>query len=89
MNKISLLKSYYSGIGKETVRDLHKRGAKIIMACRNIEEAEKAALEIKDSNKKHDVGELVVVPLDLSSLSSIRLFTENIIENEERVDVLY
>ena len=88
MHKIDLSKSCYSGIGKETVRDLHKRGAKIIMACRNIKEAEKAALEIKDSNKKHEAGELVVVPLDLNSLSSIRLFTENIIENEERVDVL-
>ena len=88
MNKRDLFKSYYSGIGKETVRDLHKRGARIVMACRNVEEAEKAALEIQNSNKKHDAGELVVVPLDLNSLSSIRLFTENIIKNEERVDIL-
>jgi len=87
-NKTVIITGCNSGIGKETARDLHKRGAKVIMACRNLEEAEKAALEIKASNKKHDSGNLVVVPLDLSSLSSIQKFAEIIIKDEERVDIL-
>ena len=58
------------------------------MACRNIEEAEKAAQEIENSNKKHGAGKLAIMPLDLNSLASIRLFAEKVVENEERVDIL-
>ena len=79
-----------SGIGKETAKDLSKRGAKIIMACRNIEEADNVAAEIRKSNAENaqNSGELVVVKLDLSRLESIRSFANHIIQNEERLDIL-
>ena len=81
------------GIGKETARDLSSRGAKVIMACRNIEAAEKAAEEIRVSNagiknKSDIVGKLVVAELDLASLASVHAFAENIIRDEERLDIL-
>ena len=66
-----------TGIGKETARDLSKRGAKIIMACRNIELAEIAAEEIRQSN---DVtGEIVVKKLDLANLASVRNFADEVL----------
>ena len=63
-----------TGIGKETARDLSKRGAKIIMACRNLELAEKAAEEIRESTK----GEIVVKKLDLANLASVREFAKEV-----------
>ena len=65
-----------TGIGKETARDLSKRGAKIIMACRNIELAEIAAEEIRQSNDA--TGEIVVKKLDLANLASVRNFADEV-----------
>ena len=67
-----------TGIGKETARDLSKRGAKIIMACRNIELAEIAAEEIRQSNDA--TGEIVVKKLDLANLASVRNFADEVLE---------
>ncbi|XP_071574274.1 retinol dehydrogenase 14 [Temnothorax nylanderi] len=74
-----------SGIGKETTRDLAKRGARIIMACRNTDIANQLKDEIvKESNN----GNITVRKLDLSSLQSIRKFAWQINQEESRLDVL-
>ena len=39
--KTALITGCTSGIGKETARDFAKRGARVIMACRNVESANK------------------------------------------------
>ncbi|CAG4973581.1 unnamed protein product [Colias eurytheme] len=74
-----------SGIGKETARELAKRGAKVIMACRNLELAEKIKDEII---KETDNEKVLVKKLDLSSFSSIRAFAEDINKSEQKLDVL-
>ncbi|KAM0730630.1 Retinol dehydrogenase 14 [Formica fusca] len=74
-----------SGIGKETARDIAKRGARLIMACRNMDTANRLKDEIvKESNNNN----IVVRKLDLSSLQSIREFARQINQEENRLDVL-
>ena len=74
-----------SGIGKATALDLAKRGARVILACRNLQKAEDAAKEIMAHTGN---SEVVVQQLDLSSLKSVREFAKRILECESRLDVL-
>ena len=74
-----------TGIGKETAIDLAKRGARVIICCRDMTKAEAAAKDIrKDSG--NDLVE--VAQLDLASLKSIRKCAENLLEKEDKIDYL-
>lgn len=73
-----------AGIGKETAKELARRKARVILACRNVHRAQKAAQDIFA-----ETGETVVVKqLDLCSFKSVRAFAEDIIRTEPRLDVL-
>ncbi|KAK5881079.1 hypothetical protein CesoFtcFv8_021928 [Champsocephalus esox] len=74
-----------TGIGKETARDLAKRGGRIIMGCRDMEKCETAAKEIRGNTLNPHV---YACQLDLASMKSIREFAEKIKQKEQRVDVL-
>ncbi|XP_068612774.1 retinol dehydrogenase 12 [Brachionichthys hirsutus] len=74
-----------SGIGKETGRDLAARGARVILACRDLRRAEQAAEEIRRSTGNQNV---VVRHLDLASLYSVRQFAKDFLDSEDRLDVL-
>ncbi|XP_028822032.1 retinol dehydrogenase 12 isoform X1 [Denticeps clupeoides] len=65
-----------TGIGKETVRDLAKRGGRVIMACRDLERGEEARREVAENGGHQNV---VVRKLDLSDAKSIRAFAEQVI----------
>jgi len=69
-----------SGIGFEAAKELTRKGAEVVMACRSTERGESAAEEIRA-----DVGDadLVVEELDLASLSSVRSFAERMSDEEE------
>ncbi|XP_050313489.1 retinol dehydrogenase 13-like [Anthonomus grandis grandis] len=89
--KTAIITGCNTGIGKVTAQDFYKRGARVIMACRNQEKATKAAQDIKQKCEHEgtcNLGELIVDELDLSSLKSIRQFTKKIIDRESRIDIL-
>ncbi len=54
-------------------------GARIIMACRDMEKADAALKEVKDASGNQDV---VISKLDLADSKSIREFAEKINEGE-------
>lgn len=62
-----------------------RRGAKVVLACRNTTKGEKAALEVETTCPGSQVA---VKKLDLCSLHSIREFVKEILEKETHLDVL-
>jgi dehydrogenase/reductase SDR family protein 12 len=73
IGKICLVTGANSGLGHATSIDLARRGAQVVMLCRNPERGEKALREIREQSGSARV-ELRI--LDLSSLADIRRFAE-------------
>ncbi|CAN9499290.1 unnamed protein product [Ophioblennius macclurei] len=83
--KTVLITGGNTGIGKETAVDLARRGARVILACRDMDRATKAAEDVK---KRSGNDNVVVKMLDLASLQSVRDMAKDILASEERLDIL-
>ena len=70
-----------SGIGLETARDLSSRGARLILAVRNMEKGIKAAKDIMETTGNNN---LVVRKLDLASIEEVRKFAQQVNDAEEK-----
>lgn len=71
--KVVIVTGCNTGIGKETVLDLAKRGARIYMACRDTEKCEKSRQEIISASGNEAIFNR---KLDLNSLESVRQFAK-------------
>ncbi|XP_055310381.1 retinol dehydrogenase 12-like isoform X2 [Sitodiplosis mosellana] len=74
VGKIVIITGCNAGIGKEVAIDLARRGAKIYMACRDQKRAEEARQVIIRATGNSNV---VFIPCDLASLSSVRSFAHD------------
>ncbi|XP_015784603.1 uncharacterized protein LOC107362111 [Tetranychus urticae] len=83
--KVILVTGANRGIGKQIASDLYKRGAKVILACRNTEAALKACSEI--SNGRSD-DRLVPLKLDLKSFTSINDACSHLYSTLDSLDIL-
>ncbi|CAH0713480.1 unnamed protein product, partial [Brenthis ino] len=83
--KVVVVTGASGGIGFETALELARRGAKVIIACRNIQKGEKAVRKIISKTRNKRVR---FIHLDLTSLASIRKFVEKLKESEVKLDVL-
>lgn len=74
-----------TGIGKETVRGLAGRGARVVLAGRSAERTREAIDEIAAETGNTDLDHL---PLDLGDLASVRAAAATFLATGERLDVL-
>ncbi|XP_045893449.1 retinol dehydrogenase 13-like isoform X3 [Micropterus dolomieu] len=83
--KTVLITGGNTGIGKETAVDLARRGARVILACRDMDRANKAAEDVRKRSGNENV---TVKKLDLASLRSVRQLAKDVLASEERLDIL-
>ncbi|KAL1914679.1 uncharacterized protein VTP21DRAFT_8090 [Calcarisporiella thermophila] len=78
------------GLGRETVLELAKRGAKVHMLCRNAEAGEIAMREIlKEINSDADESaRLILHVVDVADPLDLKAFADEMINRREPVDVL-
>ncbi|MBA3437195.1 MAG: SDR family oxidoreductase [Thermoleophilaceae bacterium] len=74
-----------SGLGLATTRELARRGARVIMACRSTDKGESAASDIR---RQAPEAKLDVRSLDLGSLESIQAFANDLDLEAGRLDLL-
>ncbi|MFE0021702.1 oxidoreductase [Amycolatopsis sp. NPDC059021] len=78
--RVAVITGANTGIGFETARALARRGARVVLACRDVDKAKEAAGRIGQ-----DVD---VVRLDLAALASVRAAAEELAARYERIDLL-
>jgi NAD(P)-dependent dehydrogenase (short-subunit alcohol dehydrogenase family) len=73
------------GLGYETAKDLAGRHARVIMGCRNVQKGQEAveAIQVATGNDAVECLEL-----DLSSLSSVRMFCSEVKSKYPPIDIL-
>lgn len=84
-DKTVLITGANDGIGRATAFRLAEKGAHLVLACRDERKAQQTATRIIESSGNEKVDTL---PLDLSSLTSIRRATELFLSEHPRLDVL-
>jgi NAD(P)-dependent dehydrogenase (short-subunit alcohol dehydrogenase family) len=83
--RVAVVTGANSGIGLPAARDLAGAGARVVLACRNVDKGAAARREIEAAvpDAAVEVGEL-----DLGSLDSVRAFAERFSADHDRLDLL-
>lgn len=85
--KICVVTGANTGIGKATALGLARRGATVVLACRDADKGRAALAEI-EAQAGAACGPLHFMRLDLASLASVRAFAAELATRMPRVDVL-
>ncbi|XP_021928779.1 retinol dehydrogenase 12-like [Zootermopsis nevadensis] len=87
--KTAIVTGSNTGIGKYTVLDFVKRGARVIIACRDTTKGEEAAKDIRKLTENVEgAGTVDVVCLNLGSLASVRKCAQDLLRTEDKIHLL-
>ncbi len=84
--KTAVVTGSNSGLGLEAAKLLAAQGARVLMACRNVAKAERAADQVQAAAGGR--GDVEIVPLDLASLASITSAADAVLAGESQLDLL-
>lgn len=84
--KVALVTGGNGGLGLETVRELARRGAHVVIAARNLE---KAAAAEADVRAEIPGASLEIRKLDLGSLASVQEFATGVVADHPAIDLLF
>lgn len=88
-DKVVVITGGNAGIGKKTAEILVRRGAKVIIGCRDMNKGQKVVEEITAKLAEEDKrSNLVLFELNLASLQSVRAFAKKVQEKVTKIDVL-
>ncbi|KAH1012265.1 dehydrogenase/reductase SDR family member 13 [Dendroctonus ponderosae] len=85
LGKTAVVTGSNTGIGLRAALELAKRGARVLLACRDQERAELARAEIVKLTGNDSV---IIKLVDFSSLASVEKCAKDIQENEPKIDIL-
>ena len=84
--KTAIVTGGNGGLGLETVRELARRGAHVIIAARNLEKAAKGEADVKAEIRGASIE---VRKLDLSSLAAVKEFADGVLADHPVIDLLF
>ena len=85
--QVAALTGANEGIGFITARELHKKGCKVFLLCRNQEKAQDAIKRINEATPGQP-DNLVFVPFDLTDIPSAKKAADAISNQVSRLDIL-
>ncbi len=85
-SKIAVVTGGNGGLGLETVRELARKGAHVVIAARNLEKAAAAEADVRGEISD---ASLEVRKLDLASLASIKEFGDGVVETHPVIHLLF
>lgn len=83
--RVAIVTGANTGLGFETATALAEKGCTVVLACRNTDKANAAKKQILD---KQPDAQVSCMPLDLSSLKSVRAFAKAYARDNKKLDLL-